>query len=64
MPLSNVVEPIVEDVVTGVAGGDAESAQADYNLFLDYRFKFYQVGNEFGDASLALVYTQQRYLIA
>jgi len=38
--------------------------QAEYNLFLDYRFKFYQVGNEFGDASLALVYTQQRYLVA
>jgi hypothetical protein len=64
MPLSNVVEPIVENVVTGVAGGDVESVQADYNLFLDYRFKFYQVGNEFGDASLALVYTQQRYLVA
>ena len=64
MPLSNVVETIVENVVTGVAGGDAESVQADYNLFLDYRFKFYQVGNEFGDASLALVYTQQRYLVA
>ena len=43
MPLSNVVEPIVEDVATGVAGGDAESVQADYSLLLAYVFKFYQV---------------------
>jgi hypothetical protein len=43
MPLSNVAQPVVEDAVTGVAGGDAESVQADYSLLLAYVFKFYQV---------------------